>query len=150
MKKILGLCLCLFTLWLAGCGEKQQTDEDLLRAWATQATAAASEKSITQLKGLIAENYQNSEGQTRNQLLLQLHMLFNRYGKVGLKTHIEEVEVMAGSPKSGRVVAVVDMSENPALAQLGFAQTRYQFVLLLNEYDGKWLLTSSRVNAVNQ
>ena len=137
-RVVAGMLLALFSL--AACGTRDSPEEQV-RQYVAAAEAAAENRSIEDLKALIAEAYRDDQGRTRRDLvaLAARYLYINK--NIHVLTRIEELTFPA--PEQARLAlyaALTGQNVSDLDALLNMQADLYRFDLELVRSDGEWQL----------
>ena len=131
----------LISALLLACGETPVSEEDAVRAWVTDAVAAAESKDRRELLGLISESYADARGNDREDINNLLRIYFLRQQKVTIMTKVEQITLLGSTAAEVSLTAGM-AGTNESLLGLTADAYRFEFDL---ENDGRnWLLLGAR------
>ena len=138
-SKRLGICLsCVLVM---SCSDAPGSPEDAVRAWVTEAVAAAEHKDRRELLGLISESYGDARGNDRNDINNLLRIYFLRQQKVTIVTKVDKITML------GDTAAEVSLTAGMAgtnQSVLGLTADAYRFEFDLENDGDEWLLLGAR------
>jgi len=133
------LALLLFIL-PAACGPGDSPEEQV-RQYVAAAEAAAETRSLSDLKELIAEQYQDDQGQTRRDVVAIAARYLYANKNIHVLTRIEGLAFPA--PEQARLTvyaALTGQNVSDLDALLNMQADLYRFDLELRRTDGEWQL----------
>lgn len=135
----LGLIFSILFMLVSCSSEPALSPEDAVREWVEQVEIAAKAKKVSDLKALISPDYQDSQGNDRQKLLLTARLMFKRNESIGISNEIIDIRV---NGDTAIVKTLTAFSGSQMGASLGMTDANYQFsVNLLKSGDG-WQATS--------
>jgi hypothetical protein len=152
-RRVTSACAAILLLhFLAACGGPSTTPEAQLRDWVAAVEAAAESKDRDAILDLVADNYTDARGNTRDAAGDLLRLYFLRQNKILLATSIDEIDVFAGTAADMSVT--VGMAGTNAAA-FGIDADAYRFELELEARGGPssyedWQLISARWGALGR
>lgn len=133
------------TLWagcvLSGCGDPPDSPETEIRAWVAEGQRLAEQKQRNALVNMISPAYQDSRGNTRDDIENMFRIYFLRQNAIELLTSIDDIRIF------GDTAAELDLTVGMAGTNdgaLGFSADAYRFELELVREDDEWLLLAAR------
>ena len=79
---------------LLACTDRPESPEEAVRAWVTEAVAAAENKDRRELLSLISPNYVDARGNERNDVGNLLRIYFLRQQKVAIMTKVRKITML--------------------------------------------------------
>lgn len=125
----------------AACGGAESEPEAAVRAWVTDAEAAAEEKDRRGLLGMISERYADSRGNSHDRIASMLQAYFFRQESIALITGIDEISLMGDSAALVQLTVGMAGTNNSAF---GISADAYQFEFELEVIDDDWMLIGAR------
>jgi hypothetical protein len=134
---IFGICCVI----LAACGGVESDPEAAVRAWVTDAEAAAEEKDRRGLLAMISERYADSRGNNHDSIGDMLRRYFFTQQSVALISGIDEISLMGDSAALVQLTVGMAGTNNSAF---GVSADAYQFEFELEVIDDDWMLIGAR------
>jgi len=131
----------LVFLLASACGGPEEGPEEAIRAWVVAGHKAAEAKDRSSLLDMISPAYEDSRGNSREDIGNMMRFYFLRQDKVVLITHVDELDVIDDS--AAELVLQVGMAGSNDNA-LGFSADAYRFEMELVRDGDDWLLIAAR------
>lgn len=135
--------LLLFTLLLfvSSCSEKTGSPEDEIRQFIATGIEAAESRNSSDLGDMIQDNYQDSRGYNKNQLIGLMRIYFLRNKSIYLFSKIKEIQITGrSSAKVKLFVAMAGQEISDITLLSNYRASIYRFDLQLIKPAHEWLL----------
>jgi hypothetical protein len=126
---------------LLACTDPPGSPEEAVRAWVTEAVAAAENKDRRELLTLISHNYLDARGNERDDVGNLLRVYFFRQQKVAIMTKVQKITMLGDTAAEVSLTAGMAGTNDSAL---GLSADAYQFEFDLENDGDAWLLLGAR------
>ncbi len=133
------LTLLLALLGLGACGGEEGSPEDQVRQFIAAVEAAAEDRDLGALRGLVSEAYLDGEGSDKRAVVARLRLYLLRNQSIHIITRIEEIEFPTLDLATATVLA--GMAGRRSDGEFSLNADLYEFRISLEDTgDGEWQL----------